>query len=737
MPETSTPADDKTPESTDSAFSVRSGGVDISAQQVTVSGDVVGRDKIVQNIIQEAPAVGVVGLHQLPPPPRDFTGRGAELAELMAKAEGEGVTISGLHGMGGIGKTALALVLADRLKGRYPDAQFYLDLKGASQQPLSVSEALSHVIRAYHPTAKLPESEADLRGLYQSALHGQRALLLMDNARDADQVQPLLPPASCFLLVTSRQHFTLPGLHAKNLDTLPPGDARDLLLKIAPRLDSPLPISGEGPGVRAADAMAKLCGYLPLALRLAGSALVERPTLTPEDYLKRLAGAQTRLALVDASLSLSFDLLGEELRQAWCALSVFPGTFDLAAAAAVWDVNQDQAQDWLDALVRHSLVEWDALPPPMPVEGRGGALPPLMSGEGWGGALPPLISGEGWGGGRARLHDLARVFADARLSDSKRAAAQRRHAEHFETVLRTARALYEQGGENVLRGLALFDLERANIEPGQAWAEARAGTDDAAARLCSGYPDAGAYVLDLRHHPRERIKWREAALAAARRLNRKGSEGAHLGSLGIAYYSLGEYRRAIEYYEQRLTIAREIGNRRGEGQALGNLGLAYYSLSEYRRAIEYHEQRLTIAREMGDRRGEGNALGNLGIVYKDLGEYRRAIEYHEQHLAIAREIGDRLGEGNALGNLGSAYYHLKDYPRAREYYAQQHAIAKDIGNRLGEGNALWGLAICFEADKDMPQAIAHAQAALEIFAAIESPSAQTMRDLLAKWRGQE
>ena len=117
----------------------------------------------------------------------------------------------------------------------------------------------------------------------------------MDNAADKTQVEPLIPPSSCFLLVTSRQHFTLPGLFAKDLNTLPPDDARDLLLKIAPRIDGQ------------ADALAKLCGYLPLALRLAGSALAERRTLTPADYVKRLEDTQTRLELVEASLSLSYD----------------------------------------------------------------------------------------------------------------------------------------------------------------------------------------------------------------------------------------------------------------------------------------------------------------------------------------------------------------------------------------------------------------------------------------------
>ena len=129
----------------------------------------------------------------------------------MSKAETDGVTISGLQGMGGMGKTALALVLAERLKERFPDAQFYLDLKGVDKQPLTAAEPLTHVIRAYHPTTQLPENEAELHGLYHSVLHGQRALLLMDNAADKWQVEPLLPPFSCFLLITSRQHFTLPG----------------------------------------------------------------------------------------------------------------------------------------------------------------------------------------------------------------------------------------------------------------------------------------------------------------------------------------------------------------------------------------------------------------------------------------------------------------------------------------------------------------------------------------------
>ena len=170
----------------------------VGRDQVQAHGDVVGRDKI----IVEAAAPVVSALHQLPAPPPDFTGRGQELTELLAAVEQGGVSISGLQGLGGVGKTALALKLAEQLKPRYQDAQFYLDLKGVTDKPLTPAEAMAHVIRAYHPTAKLPEDEAGLGGLYRSVLHNQKALLLMDNAKDSQQVEPLLPPLGCLLLVT-------------------------------------------------------------------------------------------------------------------------------------------------------------------------------------------------------------------------------------------------------------------------------------------------------------------------------------------------------------------------------------------------------------------------------------------------------------------------------------------------------------------------------------------------------
>ncbi|MEW6736628.1 MAG: NB-ARC domain-containing protein [Acidobacteriota bacterium] len=275
-------------------------------------------------------------LHQLPSPPVDFTGRQAEIDELLDKMERGGITISGLRGMGGIGKTALALVLGRTLKSKYPDAQLFLDLKGADkQEPLSPGQAMERVIRAFYPESKLPDDPDSLANLYRSVLENKRALLVMDNARDDKQVRPLLPPDGCVMIVTSRQHFNLPGLFVKDLDTLSVDDACELLLKIAPR------IGGQ------ADEMARLCGYLPLALRLAADLLAKRTNFTIEEYLRRLAKEQERLKLVDASISLSYQLLSDELQQYWRALAVFPDTFDLKAAMAVWAMEEDGALDRL------------------------------------------------------------------------------------------------------------------------------------------------------------------------------------------------------------------------------------------------------------------------------------------------------------------------------------------------------------------------------------------------------
>ena len=193
-------------------------------------------------------------------------------------------------------KTALALQLAQKLLPLYPAAQFFLDLRGVSDSPLTPAEAMAHVIRAYYPDQRLPDDEGQLKAIYQSVLHDQKALLLMDNAKDKDQVLPLIPPHTCCLIVTSRQHFTLPGLHAQNLEVMSPDDARDLLLKIAHRLTQ-YEIRNTKYEIRITDELASLCAYLTSRLRAAASTLAEEIDLDPADYAKQLRDEKTRLGL--------------------------------------------------------------------------------------------------------------------------------------------------------------------------------------------------------------------------------------------------------------------------------------------------------------------------------------------------------------------------------------------------------------------------------------------------------
>lgn len=321
-------------------------------------------------------------LHELPPPPADFTGRDGELLELR-KAAADGTRIIGIRGAGGIGKTALALKLAESLSGSYPDAQFYLDLRGAHEQkPLSVQEMMRHVIWGFRPADKLPDEEPELTAMYRTVLFGKSVLLLMDNARDEHQVQLLVPSEGSLLLVTSRKHFVLPGLKPLNLDILRLEDAVALLQSICPRL-------GEE-----AEELAEISGCYPLALRVSASALANREDLATRCYLDELR--KTKAYLDDhapdyersatLSISLSYKQLEDNLKERWAMLAcTAAATFDRAAAEALWDTDQRSASDTLGRLLRFSLVEWN-----------------------------PVTN-------RYHLHDLVRQVANERLDELNRA----------------------------------------------------------------------------------------------------------------------------------------------------------------------------------------------------------------------------------------------------------------------------------------------------------------------------
>ena len=607
---------------------------------------------------------------QLPAPVSDFIGRDEELAKLLEGVRGGGATISGVAGMAGVGKTELAFKLARQIAGDYPDGQLYLNLRGADpeqQTPLTPAEAMRHVLLGFDLTRTLPEEEDALRAAYHTELTGRRALLLMDNAADREQVEPLIPPDGCLLLVTSRQHFVLPGLTPLNLDTLDEEPARDLLLGICERI-----------GEHAAR-IAKLCGRLPLALRVAGSTLAERPAMAAVVLIERLeAKPLEQLDEVERAIAVSDALLEEGRRGHFHALSVFPGSFERVAAGKVLELEPNAADDALDELVRCSLLQWDS------------------------------------DTGRYGMHDLVRLFADTRLSQDRRDALRMRHARVYRDVLAAADDLYLQHGEKTFEGLALFDREWGNIQAGFAAVSARVGSNEDAARLCSGYPDAAAHCLALRQTPSERIEWLKAALTAARRLDDAAMEAAHLGNLGLIYERRGDLDKAEEMQRKSLEIDEKLGSVEGMANDYGSLGLIYQTRGDLDEGERLYRKALEIDEKLGRLQGMASVYGNLGSIFEQRGDLDEAERMYGKALEIDEKLGRLEGMANAYGNLGIIYQTRGDLDQAEQMHCKSLEIEEKLGRLEGMAADYGNLGNIYQTRGDLDKAEQMQRKALEI-----------------------
>lgn len=556
-------------------------GISIRGQTGDISiGDVVQGDKIIQHI---TPPPALAALHQLRAPVADFVGREVEINELVS-ALGGGVAavltgapatsaatgVGGLTGMGGIGKTELAMVVAQRLTERYPDAQIVLNLQGSRDLALSSEEALRLVVGAFHPDTKLPDDPTQLPAHYRNVLTGKRVLILADDAADAAQVRPLLPPPGSALLVTSRRQFVLPGMYRLDLGRLPVDEAVTLLQTICSRLNE----------VEAGQ-LAAACGLLPLALRVAAGALAADTSMSIRRYLSRLADKHRRLAAlrdqsapdldVETSLALSYDLLSAEAQRDLLTLGVFAASFDLAAGAAVLDVKPSESAELrLGALCHRSLLEYVAAEQ------------------------------------RYDLHELVRSFALARLGDEER-EARLRHARHYIAVANAAKWLFFFDKRCANMCWALLDQGKVNLDAARHWLCAHSD-DEACALLLLCELSNAIPTDDLLYDQRGgHVSLLEAALAAVRQFGKRDAEGWFLEHLGNAYYFLGDYPRAIKYHQQRLAIARDIGDRQGEAMGSWNLGLAFVKQGELARALPHLEAALAFCQTIGHLRAKDDA----------------------------------------------------------------------------------------------------------------------------------
>ena len=610
----------------------------------------------------------VMSLFQLPAATGYFKGRVNELTRRLMQPETKGLNICGLDGMG---KSTLALVLANQIREHYPDGQFFIPMRNLYGGALKPSDVMAQVIHAFRPTTQLPENEISLYTLYLAVLKEKRILFVLDDAATTEQIEPLVPPKPCLLLITSRKNLMLPDLDAIELHRMPPRNAAKVLRLIAPNLEQD------------ADALAEAAAYLPLAVTLAGHAVshslakYNRDYFSVSEYISLLDEVQKRMGPTRTVVTLSYGLLNETLQQAWRTLGLFSSSFNQAAAAAIWQVEQEEAEKRLEELIAYGLLQRLTYPD-----------------------IPDSASQNAT---RYQLHHLLHSFADTILSDEERMSAQLRYAAHYKGVLEQADDLYLDGQQ--LAAFALFDREWSNIQAGQAWAAAYIMEDEQAAELCNDYPDAGAYVLAVRLLASEHMRWLKSALSAARKLQRRDTEALHLGNLGLAYMESGEPEQAIGFYKQALDLSRETKDRRAEGNLLGNLGLAYKSTNDVARAIEYFEQWLAIMREVDDKQGEGQALGNLGLAYAEVDQIEEAIACYKPRLELARELNDLRAEGNTLGYLGLAHARQGKWLTARELCEEWLAIARKVMDPQAEANALGNLGNIYVSLNELPQAI--------------------------------
>jgi tetratricopeptide (TPR) repeat protein/transcriptional regulator with XRE-family HTH domain len=634
--------------------------------------------------IAEAPRVPRSGPQfapaQLPTDIPDFTGRASQVNELGRLLSGRGpqwlrsgaVRIALVVGAGGLGKTALAVHTAHLLASEFPDGQLYASLHGTTE-PVGPSEVLARFLRDLAMDAALiPAGEEERAARYRTLLADRQMLVLLDDARDAAQVQPLLPGSgSCGVLVTARHRMPdLVGAGAVDPEVLPLEEARTLLIRVAGQER----IVAEP---AAADDVLAVCAGLPLAIRIAGARLAARSSWTVRTLADRLSDERRRLdelragsLAVRASFEVSFASLPEpqtlggiDPAKAFRVLGLWTGpSASLSAACALLGEPEDAVADALDVLVDAHLLE-----SPAP--------------------------------DRYRFHDLLRVYA------ADRAMTQEDEADRHAAIARVL-AWYLYAAEAAAR---IISTERrqvpldsvpaparlpgfGSLEEAIAWCETERSALLAATRLAEAaglnelawkLPAAAMIFYHRRSHWADWVATHETGLASARALGDRLAEAWMLNNLGMAY---GVQRRAesVTYLEQALALNRELGNGPGVAQAATNIAMTHFALGNMAEARAAAQRSIDIERKMGNRFGEGIALGILGSACRELGQPGKAIEFLDQALAISRDVGDRDIEAASLADLGEAFLGLGQIEDAIARLEDSLAIRESIGDRHGQ-----------------------------------------------------
>ncbi|MEU0564069.1 BTAD domain-containing putative transcriptional regulator [Nonomuraea sp. NPDC005983] len=696
---------------------------------------------------------------QLPAAVNDFTGRkeiaGRLRTLLSAQASAEGLPVAAICGIGGVGKTALAVHVAHSTGDLFPDGQLYADLRGYTDEAISPASALGAFLRALGiPPDIIPEGLSERSALYRSLLAERRVLVLLDNARDAEQVSPLLPGSpGCAAIVTSRVKLAdLPSARLIDLDVMEPDEALSLFSAVA----GPERVAAEH---GAAMDVVAACGFLPLAVRIVAARLAARPSWTVASLVPRLADEQRRLdelrvgnLAVEATFALGYGQLEAAQARAFRLLSLPNGPdVSAGAAAAVLSMTMFETEDLLESLVDASLLE-----APAP--------------------------------GRYRFHGLLRLFARRELEKSEppqaHVMALRRLLGFYLASAQSAHRLAYEGSmisDNLVvvgSGLTFGTADEAVawlIAEGDSLFAAINQAADASSTAEQLLPAGDLLVameplLESGTHTREFDHGTRAVLATATRIGDPASElraryvlgrvlfagnrltqaeeqfrrvhelsvaggekvvtGEVLNALAVVVGRQRRHTEALSWFDAAMGFYRENGVPAGEALVLSYSARDHLGLGHADDAIAAAEKGLAIFTEIGSGAGTARARYHLGIVLSRVGRLTEAVHHHAECLAFFRASKQRVWEQRVCSRLAETFIAAQRYPDAVRHAEQALIVSREIGHPYGEalsltvlGNALRGLGSASRSTDCLRQA-------LDIFTRLGAPEAADLRVLL-------
>lgn len=648
---------------------------------------------------------------QLPHNTAGFVGREPELVRMRSSAHPmdtaareEPAGIQVVSGVAGVGKTALAVRFAHEIAPRF-EGQLFANLGGFGPlQPHPAKEILKSFLRALG-ARDIPPNLSERAGLFRSLLAKRRMLIVLDNAADSAQIRPLLPGApGCLVIVTSRNR--LPGLVARDgavpvlLDVLPEAAAMDLLAQT---------VGHARVAVESADAteLVRLCGRLPLALRLIAERAVHQPCSTLGDLAGELADDGRRLDILAAedddtvirtAFSWSYRALSAEHARAFRLLVLGTGSdLSTAAAAALLDTTVRQTRRILHSLTNAHLIEQSAHD-------------------------------------RYRFHDLVRIYAAERSraedTEQTRTSAVRRLLDWYVQAAAAASVTLDPHQPRVWHLDPLASSPRfAGYREALAWMETERSNVIAAVRQAASLglhrpawqlPAACSYFFAITRRHADWITTHEIGLASARHCD-DHAEAWISNRLGLAYTAALRHDDAFDCHARAEKLFAELDDMTGEAANQYALATAYHNIGRRTEALDHGQEALRLAEKLDDQWAINATLLLLGEIHREAGRFEAAIECHHQVLDEIRRAGHRYGEAATLHALAETYHRQGRADEAIVFFHQALTIRREISDGYGQAMTHKCLSATIQKAGRFDEAVNHSQRALAILCDITGP----------------